>query len=214
MQGPPGAGKGTQAQRLVERHGIPQLSTGDMLRSAVAGGSAVGRKAKAVMEAGRLVSDDIVIGIISERLDQPDVKGGFILDGFPRNLAQADALEGLLSEKGMPLDGVILLEVDDDTLVQRVAARFACAKCGEGYNDTTKPTKAPGVCDVCGSDDFRRRPDDKPETMQHRLRVYYRETAPLVGYYHAKKKLRSVDGMADVDEVSRQIDAVLADLRS
>ena len=213
LLGPPGAGKGTQAQRLVDALGLKQLSTGDMLRGAIAAGTPVGLRAKPIMEAGRLVPDEVMIDIISERLDQPDVANGFILDGFPRTLAQADALDALLGEKDLPLDGVILLQVDDDALVDRVSGRFTCARCGEVYHDTTKPPKAAGTCDRCGSTEFRRRPDDNAETMRTRLRAYYRETAPLVGYYHAKGRLRSVDGMAGIGEVARQVDAALAALK-
>ena len=211
--GPPGAGKGTQAQRLVANHGLVQLSTGDMLRAAVAAQTPVGLEAKAIMEAGKLVPDSVVTGIISDRLDDDDVKGGFILDGFPRTLKQADALETLLGQKAMPLDGVFLLEVDDDALVGRVAGRFTCASCGTGYHDTFKPTKTDGVCDVCGSAEFKRRADDNAETMRTRLQAYYKDTAPLVGYYYAKGKLKSVDGMAGIDAVGAEIDAVLARLK-
>jgi len=211
--GPPGAGKGTQAQRLMANHGLVQLSTGDMLRAAVAAKTPVGLEAKALMDEGKLVPDGVVTAIISDRLDDDDVKGGFILDGFPRTLRQADALESLLTEKAMPLDGVILLEVDDDALVERVAGRFTCASCGTGYHDTFKPTKNDGVCDVCGSTEFKRRADDNAETMRTRLQAYYKGTAPLVGYYYAKGKLKSVDGMADIDAVGAEIDAVLADLK-
>ena len=211
--GPPGAGKGTQAQRLVADHGLVQLSTGDMLRAAVAAQTPVGLEAKAIMDAGKLVPDSVVTGIISERLDDDDVRGGFILDGFPRTLKQADALETLLAQKAMPLDGVVLLEVDDEALVERVAGRFTCASCGSGYHDTFRPTKKEGVCDVCGSGEFKRRADDNAETMRTRLQAYYKDTAPLVGYYYAKGKLKSVDGMADIDTVGAQIDAVLADLK-
>ena len=211
--GPPGAGKGTQAQRLVADHGLVQLSTGDMLRAAVAAQTPVGLEAKAIMEAGKLVPDSVVTGIISDRLDDDDIKGGFILDGFPRTLKQADALERLLAEKAMPLDGVIILEVDDDALVERVAGRFTCASCGTGYHDTFKLTKTDGVCDVCGSAEFKRRADDNAETMRTRLQAYYKDTAPLVGYYYAKGKLKSVDGMAGIDAVGAEIDALLADMK-
>ncbi len=211
--GPPGAGKGTQAQRLVVNHGLVQLSTGDMLRAAVAAQTPVGIEAKAIMETGKLVPDSVVTGIISDRLDDDDIKGGFILDGFPRTLKQADALERLLAEKAMPLDGVIILEVDDDALVERVAGRFTCASCGTGYHDTFKPTKTDGVCDVCGSAEFKRRADDNAETMRTRLQAYYKDTAPLVGYYYAKGKLKSVDGMAGIDAVGAEIDALLADMK-
>ncbi len=210
--GPPGAGKGTQAQRLVDTHGFIQLSTGDMLRSAVAAGSEIGQKAKAIMDAGKLVSDDVVIDIISDRLDEDDVKAGFILDGFPRTLAQADALESLLEGKQMPLDAVIQLVVDDDVLVERISGRFTCANCGAGYHDVHKRPAEEGRCDKCGGSDFKRRADDNAETMRTRLQAYYKDTAPLVGYYHAKGKLRNVDGLRSIDEVATEIEAVLNEL--
>ncbi len=210
--GPPGAGKGTQAQRLMANYGVVQLSTGDMLRAAVAAQTPVGLEAKANMEAGKLVPDSVVTDIISERLDDDDVKRGFILDGFPRTLKQADALDTLLAEKNMPLDGVVLLEVDDDALVERVAGRYTCASCGAGYHDSFKPAKVDGVCDVCGSADFKRRPDDNEKTMRTRLAAYYKDTSPLVGYYFAKGRLKTVDGMAGIDAVGTEIDAILADL--
>ncbi len=211
--GPPGAGKGTQAQRLMANYGLVQLSTGDMLRAAAAAQTPVGLEAKAIMEAGKLVPDSVVTDIISERLDDDDSKRGFILDGFPRTLKQADTLETLLAEKGMPLDGVVLLEVDDEALVERVAGRFTCASCGAGYHDGFKPTKADGVCDVCGSIEFKRRADDNAGTMRTRLQAYYKDTSPLVGYYYAKGKLKTVDGMADIDAVGKEIDTVLSDLK-
>lgn len=210
--GPPGAGKGTQSQRLVVNHGLVQLSTGDMLRAAIAAQTPIGLEAKAIMDAGNLVPNVVVTNIVSDRLDDDDVKSGFILDGFPRTLNQADALETMLAEKAMPLDAVILLEVDDEAMVERVAGRFTCVSCGTGYHDTFKPTKTEGVCDVCGSGEFKRRVDDNAETMRTRLQAYYKDTAPLVGYYHAKGKLKRVDGMADIDAVGKEIDAVLADL--
>ena len=209
LLGPPGAGKGTQAQRLGERHGAVQLSTGDMLRAAVAAETPIGLKAKAIIEAGRLVPDEVVVGIISDRLDEPDVKAGFILDGFPRTLPQADALEELLDQKRSPLDAVVLLTVDDEALIERVSGRFICANCGELYHDTYRQTAHPGVCDRCGSTEFKRRPDDNPETMRTRLGAYYKETAPLVGYYYAKGLLRTVDGMGEVYEVTRAIEQAL-----
>lgn len=209
LLGPPGAGKGTQAQELVAKRGLVQLSTGDMLRAAVKAGTEIGKKAKAVMDAGQLVSDDIVIGIIADRIDQPDCKGGFILDGFPRTLKQAAALEELLSQKGKSLDAVIEIKVDDEVLVDRVSGRYTCAKCGAGYHDRNKMPKVAGVCDVCGSTEFTRRADDNAETVRNRLMAYYRETAPLIGFYFAKDKLHSVDGMAPIEEVTRQIDEVL-----
>ena len=212
LLGPPGAGKGTQAQRLVERHGIPQLSTGDMLRTAVANETEVGLRAKAVMDAGKLVSDDIVNAIVSERMDEPDCKNGFILDGFPRTLVQADALGRMLSEKDMPLDCAIEVRVDDDILVERIAGRYTCATCGAGYHDSYLKPKKAGVCDKCGGTEFKRRPDDNADTVRTRLWAYYKETSPLIGYYHAKGLLYGVDGMAEIDAVSEQIDTILANL--
>ncbi|WP_176083468.1 adenylate kinase [Martelella sp. HB161492] len=209
LLGPPGAGKGTQAQRIVAKHGIPQLSTGDMLRAAVAAKTEVGVKAKAVMDAGGLVSDDIVIAIVSERIDQDDCNNGFILDGFPRTLVQADATEKMLSAKGIELDTVIEIKVDDSVLADRIAGRYTCAKCGSGYHDTFHKPKVDGVCDTCGSTAFKRRPDDNRETVVTRLQAYYKETAPLLGYYYAKGKLQSVDGMADMDTVTASIEAIL-----
>lgn len=209
LLGPPGAGKGTQAQRLTATRGLVQLSTGDMLRSAVKAGTEIGQKAKAVMDAGHLVSDDIVIGIIADRIDQPDCQNGFILDGFPRTLKQAAALEDLLSQKGKTLDAVIELKVDDEVLVDRVSGRYSCAKCGAGYHDRYKQPQTSGVCDSCGGTEFTRRADDNAETVRNRLMAYYRETAPLIGYYFAKDRLHSVDGMAPIEEVARQIDEVL-----
>ncbi len=209
LLGAPGAGKGTQAERISATHGIVQLSTGEMLRAAVKAGSEVGLKAKAVMESGGLVSDDIVIGIISDRIDQPDCANGFILDGFPRTLAQAAALETLLESKGKTLDAVIEIKVDDTVLVERITGRFSCSKCGAGYHDQYLKPATEGVCDKCGSTEFTRRADDNEETVKKRLMSYYRETAPLTGYYFAKDRLKGVDGMADIDEVTRQIEAIL-----
>jgi len=212
LLGPPGAGKGTQAHRLVERHGIPQLSTGDMLRAAVAAGTPVGQRAKAVMDAGKLVSDDIVNAIVSERLDQPDCQRGFILDGYPRTLVQADTTETMLAEKGMDLTCVIEIQVNDDVLVDRIAGRYTCANCGAGYHDENlKPAKE-GVCDHCGSTEFKRRADDNADTVRTRLQAYYKETSPLLGYYYAKGLLKGVDGMAEIDAVTEEIEAVLAGL--
>ena len=209
LLGPPGAGKGTQAQRLVEKYGIPQLSTGDMLRAAVKGGTEVGKRAKAVMDAGKLVSDEIVNAIVSERIDAPDAAKGFILDGYPRTLAQADAVEEMLAAKGTGLDAVIEVKVDDDILVDRIAGRYTCANCGAGYHDSNLKPKVAGVCDNCGSTEFKRRPDDNAETLRTRLQAYYKETSPLIGYYYAKGKLSSVDGMADIDTVTKQIETIL-----
>lgn len=209
LLGPPGAGKGTQAHRLIERLGVPQLSTGDMLRAAVAAQSEVGLQAKAVMDAGNLVSDDIVNAIVSERIDQPDCAKGFILDGYPRTLVQADAVEAMLAAKGLALDHVIEMRVDDDVLVKRVSGRFTCAKCGAVYHDEDRKPKVEGVCDVCQSTEFKRRPDDNAETMRTRLRSYYKDTSPLVGYYHCKGTLRCVDGMQDVDAVTQSIERIV-----
>lgn len=209
LLGPPGAGKGTQAQRIVEKHGIPQLSTGDMLRAAIAAGTETGMKAKAVMDAGKLVSDEIVIGIIAERIDQPDCAKGFILDGFPRTLVQADATEDLLKAKNISLDSVIEIRVDDEVLADRIAGRYTCANCGAGYHDENLKPKVEGVCDRCGSVHFKRRPDDNRETVVARLQAYYKETSPLLGYYYAKGLLKSVDGMAEIDEVTASIEAIL-----
>lgn len=209
LLGPPGAGKGTQAQKLVETYGIPQLSTGDMLRAAVAAGTEVGLRAKSVMDAGNLVSDDIVNAIVSERLEQPDCEKGFILDGYPRTLVQADAVEDLLAEKGMPLDVVIELAVEDEVLVERIAGRYTCANCGAGYNDTLQPTAKEGVCDKCGGTEFKRRKDDNPDALKTRLMAYYKETSPLLGYYYAKGMLQSVDGLQAIEQVGESIKAVL-----
>ncbi len=210
LLGPPGAGKGTQAQRLVEKHGIVQLSTGDMLRAAVAAQTEIGKRAKAVMDAGQLVSDEIVNQIVSERVDSDDCRRGFILDGFPRTLAQADATETMLAQKGMSLDAVIEIKVDDDVLVDRVSGRYTCANCGAGYHDTNMKPSVDGVCDKCGSAEFKRRPDDNAETLRTRLQAYYKETSPLIGFYYAKGMLSSVDGMADIDDVTAEIEVVLA----
>ncbi|HWU60730.1 MAG TPA: adenylate kinase [Ensifer sp.] len=212
LLGPPGAGKGTQAQRIVEKHGIPQLSTGDMLRAAVKAGTEIGKRAKALMDAGSLVNDDVVIGIVSERIDAPDCAKGFILDGFPRTLVQADATEEMLASKGMKLDVVIEMQVDDSVLVDRVSGRYTCANCGTGYHDRLQKPKVEGVCDKCGSTEFKRRPDDNAETMTTRLRAYYKETSPLIGYYHAKGLLKSIDGMAEIDEVTASIETILGKL--
>jgi adenylate kinase len=212
LLGPPGAGKGTQAQRIVEKHGIPQLSTGDMLRAAVAAQTEVGLRAKAVMDAGKLVSDDIVIAIVAERIDQADCENGFILDGFPRTLIQADATEKMLKAKGIELSAVVEIRVEDDILADRIAGRYTCANCGAGYHDDNLKPAVLGVCDKCGSTHFKRRPDDNRETVKTRLQAYYKETSPLIGYYYAKEKLRSVDGMADIDSVTAEIENILSTL--
>lgn len=209
LLGPPGAGKGTQAEYLREKLHVPKLSTGDMLRAAVRRGTELGKKADAVMKAGQLVSDDIMISLIRERLTQTDCESGFILDGFPRTIAQAEALDVMLADMGKPLNRVIELTVNDTILVERIAGRFSCTVCGAGYHDTFKPTKVQGVCDVCGSDQFTRRKDDTRETVKSRLEAYHAQTAPLLPYYQGKGILKSVDGLADIDEVSRQIELTL-----
>jgi len=209
LLGPPGAGKGTQASRLQADRGMVQLSTGDMLRAAVAARTEVGLRAKAVMDSGGLVSDEIVNGILADRLRQPDVALGFILDGYPRTLAQAEALEALLDSIAKPLDRVIEISVDEEALVDRITGRFACASCGEGYHDRYKLPKASGVCDVCGSTNFKRRPDDNAETVRNRLAEYRAKTAPILPYYEAKGLVERVDGMAPMDEVTAAIEAIL-----
>ncbi len=213
LLGPPGAGKGTQAQRLAERHGLVQLSTGDMLREAVAAGTEVGKRAKEIMDAGKLVPDEVVIRIISDRLDRPDTNNGVILDGFPRTVAQAEALDKLLVEKGRSLDAVIELTVDEDALIERIAGRYTCAKCGAGYHDKFQKPAKEGVCDKCGSTEFKRRSDDNEATVRARLEAYHQQTAPILPYYEKQSKLRRVDGMADIDDVTKQLEAELAAVR-
>ena len=208
LLGPPGAGKGTQAARLESSRGMVQLSTGDMLRAAVAQGTPVGLKAKAVMEAGELVSDAIVSALIGERLDSLDNRGA-IFDGYPRTRAQAEALDLLLDERGRKLDHVIELGVDEEALVERIAGRFSCAKCGAPYHDKYRLPKSEGACDVCGSNDFKRRLDDNEATVRTRLAEYRAKTAPILPYYDERGLVRRVDGMAPVDEVAAAIDAIL-----
>ncbi|KPF70866.1 adenylate kinase [alpha proteobacterium AAP81b] len=209
LLGPPGAGKGTQASRLVKQRGLVQLSTGDMLRAAVAAQTPIGIAAKQVMDAGQLVSDAIVNGILSERLDHADARAGFILDGYPRTPAQAQELDAMLAAKGLKLDHVIELLVDEEALVDRITGRFTCAKCGEGYHDRYKLPAVEGVCDVCGNDVFKRRPDDNAETVRTRMAEYRAKTAPILPHYEAMGIVAHVDGMADMDAVAAAIDAIL-----
>ena len=208
LLGPPGAGKGTQAKILVEDRGMVQLSTGDMLRAAKTSGTEMGNKVATVMDAGQLVTDEIVIGLIAEKLDD-DVAGGFIFDGFPRTLAQADALGSLLTSKGASLDYVIEMQVDDEALVSRITARSTCGSCGEGYNDLSKPIPANGTCSKCGGTEFNRRADDNEDSLKARLMAYYKDTSPLIGYYYAKGMLTSVDGLTEIAQVESSISKVL-----
>jgi len=210
LLGPPGAGKGTQAKILEQRYGLVQVSTGDMLRAEVKSGSAIGLEAKSIMERGALVPDSIITAMIAARVKQPDAAKGFILDGFPRTAPQAAALDDMLRENGMVLGHVIELKIDDAALVERISGRYTCGKCGEGYHDHFKQPKTPGVCDVCGSTEFTRRADDTAETVAARLAAYHSQTAPLLPYYAAQGKLRSVDGMADMSEVAAALARILA----
>ena len=209
LLGPPGAGKGTQAKLLHKDRDLVQLSTGDMLRAAVAAGTELGREAGSIMARGELVPDALVIGLIAERMDEAGKADGYIFDGFPRTIAQADALDRLLEQRGSKVDSVIIMEVDDDALVDRIAGRFACAKCGEGYHDTFRLPKGEGVCDKCGGTEFVRRPDDNAETVRARLKAYHAQTEPLIGYYRRQGKLRAVDGMAGISEVANAIAKVV-----
>lgn len=208
LLGPPGAGKGTQARNLVEERGMVQLSTGDMLREARASGSAMGKRVAEVMDRGDLVTDEIVIGLIEEKISA-GASGGFIFDGFPRTLPQADALGRLLARMGQRLSAVIEMRVDDAALVARITGRFTCAACGEVYHDVSHPTAVPGVCDVCGSTDLRRRADDTDESLKKRLMEYYKKTSPLIGYYYATGDLFTVDGLSEIDAVAAEIARIL-----
>jgi len=210
LLGPPGAGKGTQARLLEETHGMLQLSTGDMLRGAIKRGEPLGLEAKKLMDAGKLVPDDLMIRMIEDRISQSDCSKGFILDGFPRTVPQAEALDRMLAQKNKSLDAVIELKVDEDALVERISGRFTCAKCGAGYHDKFKPTKVPNTCDECGSHEFTRRPDDNAETLKTRLKAFREQTAPIIPYYKQKGLLRQIDGMRSVEDVQKEIEAVLA----
>ncbi len=207
--GPPGAGKGTQAKHIEDSRGMIQLSTGDMLRAAVAAGGELGRQAKEIMEAGQLMPDDLMIRMISERIGQPDCAGGFILDGFPRTTAQAEALDAMLADKDLRLDKVVEIKLDEEALVERITGRFSCANCGAGYHDRFQRPKADGVCDTCGSTEFLRRKDDNEETVRARLDAYRAQTAPILPYYRDRGVLESVDGMTPIGEVTAQIQQVL-----
>lgn len=209
LLGPPGAGKGTQAKMLVEDRDMVQLSTGDMLRAARTSGTDMGKKVAAVMDRGDLVTDEIVIGLIEEQLEFNDYGKGFIFDGFPRTLAQADALADLMTRTGDRLDTVVEMRVDDDQLVRRITGRFTCGNCGEVYHDETRQPKEEGTCDKCGSSDFKRRADDTEEALKTRLMAYYKDTAPLIGYYYAKGGLKTIDGLGEIDEVKSRLAGAL-----
>jgi len=209
LLGPPGAGKGTQARMLEEQHGLVQLSTGDMLRAAVAAGTDAGKAAKAVMEAGDLVSDEIVINILRDRLAEADCQNGVILDGFPRTTVQAEALDTLLAESGQKINAAVSLDVEDAAMVARISGRYTCAECGEGYHDTFKQPAKDGVCDKCGGTDFTRRADDNAETVASRLEAYHAQTAPLIAYYDGKGSLERIDAMGDIDAIAANLNAIV-----
>jgi adenylate kinase len=214
LLGPPGAGKGTQAKILEEKRGLKQLSTGDMLRAAVAAGSEIGLKAKAIMDRGDFVSDEVIVGVVADRLDKPDIKAGVTFDGFPRTPAQAQALDVMLAHRKQKVDAVIEMKVNDEALIKRIAGRFTCAKCGAGYNDTSARPKVEGVCDNCGSKEFVRRADDNENTVRDRLAIYNKQTAPLVSYYAQRGNLHRVDGMADIVVVTGEIGRILDEVRA
>jgi adenylate kinase len=209
LLGPPGAGKGTQAKRLEQTHGLVQLATGDMVRAAIASGSELGQRVKAIYDAGQLVPDEIVIEAIEQRIAAPEAKNGVILDGFPRNVPQAEALDKMLSRHGLKLDHVILMEVDEAALVDRLAGRFSCRECGASYHERYHRPARDGLCDTCGATEFVHRPDDRPEAVATRFEVYRQQTAPILPYYRSRGILRTVDGMGDMDAVARQIEAVI-----
>jgi adenylate kinase len=209
LLGPPGAGKGTQAKILEEKRGLKQLSTGDMLRAAVAAGTEIGLKAKAIMDRGDFVSDDVIVSVVAERMDKPDIAKGVTFDGFPRTPAQAEALDTMLAGRGQKLDAVIEMKVDDEALIARISGRYTCAHCGKGYHDTFAKPKVEGVCDNCGGKEFVRRADDNEKTVRDRLAIYNKQTAPLVSYYASRGNLHGVDGMADIAVVTTAIGRVL-----
>lgn len=209
LLGPPGAGKGTQAKRIVETRGLLHLSTGDMLRTAAKNCTACGLEAKKLMDRGELVSDFVVMEIVSERLDERDAREGFILDGVPRNVIQAQMLDEALEEKAMSIDLVIEIVADDEALVERIGGRFACSKCGRGYHKEFKKPKVEGICDKCSGTDFAVRVDDTPDTVRNRLEIYHNSTEPLVEYYQRRRVLSRVDGMANIDEVANQIESAI-----
>ncbi|MBM3564889.1 MAG: adenylate kinase [Alphaproteobacteria bacterium] len=209
LLGPPGAGKGTQAKIVQDKYKIVQLSTGDMLRAEVSAGSDLGKKAKQIMESGGLVPDDLIVKMIESRISKPDCKNGFILDGFPRTIPQAEALDAMLKAVGFKIDHVIEMRVDDEAMVSRITGRYTCAKCGSGYHDTLQKPKTAGTCDKCGGKEFTRRADDNADTVRSRLKAYHAQTAPIAQYYGKKGNLKGVDGMAAISEVTRQISAIL-----
>ena len=209
LLGPPGSGKGTQAKRIEQTHGIIQLSTGDMLRATTNSDTELGRRVKAIMDSGQLVPDDTIVEMIDRRIVQPDSSAGFILDGFPRNVPQAKALDAMLAEHNLKLDHVILLDVDEAALVDRLSGRFTCTQCGASFHDRYNRPSCEGVCEVCGGTEFVRRADDRPEAVKARFEVYRSQTAPILPYYRDRGILRVVDGMAEIDEVTRKIDRIL-----
>ncbi|HEY3908346.1 MAG TPA: adenylate kinase [Stellaceae bacterium] len=209
LLGPPGSGKGTQAKRIGERRGLRHLATGDMLRAATASGSEFGMRVKSIMDTGQLVPDDVIVEMIARRIVEPDCQTGFVLDGFPRTMPQARALDQMLAQRNLGLDHVILIEVDDAVLIDRLAGRFTCARCGATYHERLHRPRDAGVCDVCGSRDFVQRPDDRPEAVKARLEVYDRQTAPILPHYRASGILSVVDGVADIEEVTRRIEQIL-----
>jgi adenylate kinase len=209
LLGPPGAGKGTQAKVLEQSRGLKQLSTGDMLRSAIAAGSEIGLQAKSIMDRGDLVSDAVIVAVVAERIGRPDIAAGVVFDGFPRTPAQAQALDKMLAARGQKVDAVIEMKVEDEVLISRISGRYTCAKCGKGYHDSFAKPARPGICDACGSTEFTRRADDNEKTVRDRLNVYNKQTAPLVSYYTSRRNLHSVDGMADINHVAAAIGHIL-----